>query len=209
MSIDAIEHVRQTLLENMQRLESIAKNVSNMRTNGYKSVDFVTALQGNEVVGSAVVNDAAGQAMSVQNNNSIYVDDGYLVTQDKSSLELQQLKSTIHSVNEEGALVTDQGRYLLGESGIIFTTSDYHIDDAGQVVANGQVVDQLRLVDAQQQAMSAATRKVSSGMAEASNVAYSQEVVAASEALSAVRTANSLVARYDSLLAMTNELLRD
>ena len=87
MSIEAIEHVRQSLSENMQRLEGIAKNVSNMRTNGYKSVDFVTALQGGEVVGSALVNDAAGQAMSVQNNNSIYADGAFLLAQDKSSLK--------------------------------------------------------------------------------------------------------------------------
>lgn len=158
------------MIQQSRRLDTIANNLANANTVGYKSDKVLNRAFDDELL----LRMGGGQASNVRDvgyiNHGVYADE-VVISFDQGSLD-QTYKSTdtailgqgfftiltddgvrytrdgTFSIDSYGRLVTQEGWPVLGEEGEIYVyDEDYNIDAYGNIVRNDVYTDTLLVVD--------------------------------------------------------------
>lgn len=152
-----------------ERQETIANNLANVDTVGYKRDDMIARTFGehlvyavgngeNQYIGNAgsgvnaletVTDFSPGELRQTGNTMDLALEgDGFFVVETPQGERLTRNGS--FSLDSEGYLVNHQGYKVLGEKGPInLKGSDMAIGTDGKIEQNGQEIDQLRVVKPQ------------------------------------------------------------
>lgn len=138
-----------------KRIDTIANNIANVNTTGYKKDVMVTEsfpeiliskINGGidkDILGSRT----KGSGIESENNIETYsanTPSGFFNVETPQGIS--RSRNIGFRVNEEGYLVTPQGNYILGLNGRINTGGEpVAIDATGQVTAGGTAVDRLKV----------------------------------------------------------------
>lgn len=142
-----ISGIARFLSNDVQALDVVSQNVANMRTAGYRAERLQASFLAGTTVGDAAPAldmadgnlDVTGQPLDLALRGN-----GFFVV-DNAGTELLTRNGQFH-LDAERTLVDAAGRPVLGQSGPITLSSDnVHINGAGEVSANGDVVDTLRV----------------------------------------------------------------
>jgi flagellar basal-body rod protein FlgG len=138
-----------------KRIDTIANNMANVNTSGYKKDVMVTS-NFPEILISKINGGidkdvlAAGTSdtgIESENGGKVYsasTPSGYFNIETPQGIS--RSRSIGFMVNKDGYLVTPQGNYILGQNGRINAGSDaVEIDAAGQVLAGGTAIDRLKV----------------------------------------------------------------
>ncbi len=138
-----------------KRIDTIANNIANVNTTGYKKDVMVTEsfpeilisringgfdkdLLGIRAKGAGIESGNTGETYSANTTSGFF--------NVETPQGISRSRSIGFKVNEEGYLVTPQGNYILGQSGRINTGgAPVTIDASGQVIAGGTAVDRLKV----------------------------------------------------------------
>ena len=126
------------------RYDMIANNLANIETPGYKGdmMSFDEALD--EVVTTDYAN---GQMRHTGNPLDVSVSDGLFFTVDTPG-GIRYTRNGSFSLNSEGVLITSNGHPVQGQNGpITINGSNVEINEAGDVMVDGQNVDTLKIVN--------------------------------------------------------------
>lgn len=138
-----------------KRIDTIANNIANANTTGYKKDVMVT--QNFPEVLISIINGGFEKNLRSRGNTESGIgsgESGRIHTASTPSgffnvetpMGISRSRRIGFMVNEEGFLVTPQGNYILGQNGRINTGgSDVTVDAAGQVFAGGTAVDRLKV----------------------------------------------------------------
>lgn len=139
-----------------KRVDTIANNIANVNTTGYKKDTIVTSsfpeiliakIGGRFPDKDILKNNSQNGSMEVDSNGGVYkvsTKSGFFNVQ--TAMGVSRSKSIQFKVDESGNLVTPQGNYILGVNGIINTGGQaVTIDDKGQVMAGGTAIERLKV----------------------------------------------------------------
>lgn len=138
-----------------KRIDVIANNIANVNTSGFKK-DAVITESFPEVLIKRIGPKDAKDFMSgtpstgnvaFESNGGLYyasVKSGFFNVQ--TTMGIDKSKSIRFTVNEEGYVTTPQGDYVLGLKGPIYAgQGEVSINDKGEVLSGGTVVDRLKV----------------------------------------------------------------
>jgi flagellar basal-body rod protein FlgG len=126
------------------RYDMIANNLANIETPGFKG-DMMSF---DETLDEVVTTDFKdGQTKHTGNPLDVSVSDGLFFSVE-TPVGTRFTRNGSFSLNAEGMLITSNGHPVLGQNGPInIVGSDVVINEAGQVMVDGQAVDTLKIVD--------------------------------------------------------------
>lgn len=138
-----------------KRIDVIANNVANANTAGFKKDVMITESFPEVLISRINGRDKQSLSGSNKSDNGFNIEnegDVYSVSAGAGYINVQTAqgisrnKSVQFTVDQEGYLVTSQGNYILGQNGPINTGgAPVNIDNKGQVLADGTVVDRLKV----------------------------------------------------------------
>ncbi len=155
MTVGAIQELVNVCNRIMPRLDSIANNIANMQTSGFKAEHLYYLKEGSssssstgEVQAAPLLVTDFSQGMIQPTGNKLDLameGDGFFVVQTKDGeAYTRQGNFTINRNNE---IVTQNGDYLLGESGkITLTGANVLITGGGDVKVDGSSVGKVKIV---------------------------------------------------------------
>ncbi|MFV1922194.1 MAG: flagellar hook-basal body protein [Methylotenera sp.] len=223
--MDPISLTTTSIQLDIQRLNSIANNVANALTPGYKrefitsagQFDYLLSSQATQPVLSAIVDNKPGVQMQTSNPLDlslseigyfeVMTDDGYAYT-----------RQGAFKLDEKGMLVNKVGQPVSGISGEIYlTTSNPIIDSEGKIFENDKLVAQLKIVSfnspetllkiggglfipsSESYTQLIEHPRVSQGSLESSNVDSAQEMVNLIETYRHFEASHKVIQAYDEL----------
>lgn len=155
MTVEAIQELVNVCNRIMPRLDSIANNIANMQTSGFKAEHLYYLKEGSSSSSSTgegqgtpllVTDFSQGLLQPTGNTLDLAMEgDGFFVVQTKDGeAYTRQGNFTINRNNE---IVTMNGDPLVGESGkITLTGTKVSITDSGDVKVDGSTVGKLKIV---------------------------------------------------------------
>ncbi|MCJ2186999.1 flagellar hook-basal body protein [Novosphingobium beihaiensis] len=212
------------LLSNERRIETIAQNIANLQSFGYKSqkmknVSSVEAKPFSQVLSETVVGADFSQGRLIQTSNStdlaISGRGAFLVRRGE---ELVFTRNGGFTVLGDGVLVNSEGMVLqqVGGGDLVVPNSPLQVKEDGTVVSEGRVVGAIGLyepdakgfisnpgggyTDAGATPVADGETIVRQGMREASNVVLSDEMVNLMAASRLAESGAQVMRQYDNLL---------
>ena len=143
-----------------QQLETVANNIANSATTGFKAhrLNFENVLVDEGLLGDGHVR--IGGSVQDFSDGPLQPDDvsSHFAIRGRGFFEVEGYGGTVlrragdFALNEEGFLVTPEGDRVLGEQGAIQLEPGQRIAVAsdGSIRADGEIIDKLRIVDAQE-----------------------------------------------------------
>lgn len=128
------------------RFETIANNMANSNTNGFKK-DIVSFYEALDMKSISNTDFSQGHLRYTGNELDVALSSkGFFKV--KTPNGLRYTRDGAFSINAEGNLVTGNGDTVLGQNGpITIEGGDVHIGNDGQVVVNNESVDKILVVD--------------------------------------------------------------
>ena len=202
-----------SMQQQILKMDSAAENISNAHTPGYKSrkMDVVFEnLLSSVALSSIDYRDSSPGKMALDSRLGAYsVDSGFFVVKNPNS-QFEYKKSIVASVDDNGALVSESGAHLQGSNGSIFVgDKEFTIAGNGAVLVDGLEIDKLSFSNSANGIITTDQIDVTPGFIEQSNVKLSSEVQIMLEASRKIQSLQSGVARYDRLISMINDFVRD
>lgn len=136
-----------------QQIDVIANNLANVSTTGYKrEMVFTEALSNvskkNSTLPSTWKSTDFSQGMVEQTGNKLDIaiqGEAFFSIEDQN--EVRYSRNGSFKISDEGYLCTKDNRIVLGEHGPILVSGDFRINEKGEIIEDGLVVDQLLLVE--------------------------------------------------------------
>ena len=224
--VNPINLITSSIQFDVQRLSSIANNAANALTPGFKreflSLDgefnpYVSETSKSQPALTAVVDHKLGVQRQTSNPLDLAIlGKGYFEVSTESGYAYTRQGS--FKIDEKGRLVTSLGQPVSGKSGEIFLNDpNPSIDSKGQIVENGKVVDQIKVMSFDQEDMLAKiggglfiktentvmhemdTPVLAQGSLESSNVDSTQEMVRLMETFRHFEISHKVIQAYDEL----------
>lgn len=128
------------------RFETIANNMANSNTNGFKK-DIVSFYEALDMKSISNTDFSQGHLRYTGNELDVALSSkGFFKVETPNGL--RYTRDGAFSINAEGNLVTGNGDTVLGQNGpITIEGGDVHIGNDGQVVVNNESVDKILVVD--------------------------------------------------------------
>lgn len=128
------------------RFETIANNMANSNTNGFKK-DIVSFYEALDMKSISNTDFSQGHLRYTGNELDVALSSkGFFKVETPNGL--RYTRDGAFSINAEGNLVTGNGDKVLGQNGpITIEGGDVHIGNDGQVVVNNESVDKILVVD--------------------------------------------------------------
>jgi len=206
------------------RFETIANNMANSNTNGFKK-DMISFSEALETQSNSSTDFSQGPIRFTGNEFDVALSSkGFFKI--KTSNGLRYTRDGAFSTNAQGVLVTGNGDTVLGENGpIAIEDGEVHIGRDGQVVVNNESADKILVVDFDEPQLlrkeggsyysyqgeskgisSVPDAEIQHKYLESSNVNATQEMV---EMIETYRAFESVEKAIQSIDALTNEMVND
>ncbi|MBL7179789.1 MAG: flagellar basal-body rod protein FlgF [Pseudomonadota bacterium] len=206
------------------RFETISNNLANLNTNGFRkdAISFNQALSMNYY---SETDFTPGPVRHTGNELDVALEGkGFFKIQTPKGI--RYTRDGAFSINAEGVLVTHTGDAVLGQNGpITINGGKVTIQTDGQVLANGQPVDQLRIVDFEKpqllakeggsyyahqgkesEIVTAEEANIKQSYIEGSNVNPTEEMIKMLEAFRSFESAQKAIQSIDE---MTSRMVND
>ena len=217
----------ETMLAQEQRMNQISNNLANVDTAGYKKEDITfwemmfTAADNRQRVGKAlkpIVSHTQGGINTTGNPLDLAINGpGFFQVQTPDGIRYS--RNGNFTLNSEGQLSTHDGSLVIGDGGpITLTSENVQIGRDGQITADGQVVNQLSLVnfddlsslakdgqtffrlkEANAQAVPVETPNIQQGHLEGANVSVVSEMTEMIDLQRAYQTQQKVIQTIDDL----------
>ena len=117
-------------------------------------------------------------------------------------------RSVVVAVNSDGYLEDSSGALIIGSNGpVLVGEQDFNIDDSGNILVDGRLVDELLVVGMNEQAQESGSYSVLKGYSEESNVDSMIEIKMMLESSQRINSIQSGLSRYDSMIALLDDYI--
>ena len=206
------------------RFETIANNMANSNTNGFKK-DLISFAEALETQSNSSTDFSQGPIRFTGNEFDVALSSkGFFKVETPNGL--RYTRDGAFSTNAQGVLITGSGDTVLGENGSITVEGgEVYIGRDGQVVVNNESVDKILVVDFDEPQLlrkeggsyysyqgeskgisSVPDAEIQHKYLESSNVNATQEMV---EMIETYRAFESVEKAIQSIDALTNEMVND
>jgi flagellar basal-body rod protein FlgG len=206
------------------RFETIANNMANSNTNGFKK-DIISFSEALETQSNSSTDFSQGPVRFTGNEFDVALSSkGFFKIETPNGL--RYTRDGAFSTNAQGVLITGSGDTVLGENGpITVEGGEVYIGRDGQVVVNNESVDKILVVDFDEPQLlrkeggsyysyqgeskgisSVPDAEIQHKYLESSNVNATQEMV---EMIETYRAFESVEKAIQSIDALTNEMVND
>lgn len=206
------------------RFETIANNMANSNTNGFKK-DLISFAEALETQSNSSTDFSQGPIRFTGNEFDVALSSkGFFKVETPNGL--RYTRDGAFSTNAQGVLITGSGDTVLGENGpVTVEGGEVYIDRDGQVVVNNESVDKILVVDFDEPQLlrkeggsyysyqgeskgisSVPDAEIQHKYLESSNVNATQEMV---EMIETYRAFESVEKAIQSIDALTNEMVND
>ena len=206
------------------RFETIANNMANSNTNGFKK-DLISFAEALETQSNSSTDFSQGPIRFTGNEFDVALSSkGFFKVETPNGL--RYTRDGAFSTNAQGVLITGSGDTVLGENGpITVEGGEVYIGRDGQVVVNNESVDKILVVDFDEPQLlrkeggsyysyqgeskgisSVPDAEIQHKYLESSNVNATQEMV---EMIETYRAFESVEKAIQSIDALTNEMVND
>ena len=155
MSHSGLSLTETSMLQALDKLNTISQNVANVNTPAFKSQrSFGDVMDSLDIRAAKDLSNHISLQFSqgVPSQTGILYDlmvdgDGFFVINMTNGQQLLTRNGAFH-VNDAGVLVTADGNEVASEMGNVRISGDFMVDETGAIWADDQKVDQLRIVTA-------------------------------------------------------------
>lgn len=222
---DLIEVVRMSLNDDMNKIQTVSKNLANVNTLGYKRevdmsypVVFEGVVSGNPGLHGRKTRDLSpGHFKGTDNAMDLAIlSDGYFELVNKQGRSLYSRRGNFQ-IDEHGQLTLGNGVLLQGEKGVVRVSDDqFTVDKSGNVIENQQIVNRIRIAmmpaansqylgdglfaSEKVEAVADEEMTIRQFMLETSNVDNTQEMLSIIEASRRFESASKLLTTYDKMV---------
>jgi len=197
---------------NSKIIDSSASNLANIQTPGYHAerydISFSKMMDSPAVSGTQYTDLSQGKLKQTSNQKSFAIENGQFQLQAENAQTMEFKRSVVVAVNSDGYLEDSSGALIIGSNGpVLVGEQDFNIDDSGNILVDGRLVDELLVVGMNEQAQESGSYSVLKGYSEESNVDSMIEIKMMLESSQRINSIQSGLSRYDSMIALLDDYI--